>query len=103
LGTLQVSRNEVVDAIDKCIGMAETIQRHLFWKQTANPFYYLIIVVPFLVRIPFLILQRAGLPEQVEQTLWGHIVKAALLLILALVFVHYGLKFKVSDLVGFLK
>jgi hypothetical protein len=103
LGHSSVSRHEVVDAIDKCIGMAETIQRHLFWKQAANPLYYLIIVVAFLVRIPFLVLQHAGLPEQVEQTLWGHIVKAVLLLILALVLVHYGFKFKLSDLVGFLK
>jgi hypothetical protein len=103
LGHSSVSRHEVVDAIDKCIGMAETIQTHLFWRQAANPFYYIIIVLAFLIRTPFLVLQYAGLPEEVEHTVWGHVLKAGLLVILTLVFFHYGLRFTLSDLFTFLK
>jgi type VI protein secretion system component VasF len=83
--------------------MADGVKEPLFWKQAANPLYYIIITLAFLIRTPFLVLQQAGLPKVVEYTLWGQAAKAVLLVILAFIFVHYGLKFKLSDLIGFLK
>jgi len=102
-GHSSVSRHEVVDGIDKCIGMALTVQDHLLWRQVLNPFHYLIVVLAFAIRTPFLILETAGLPKEVERTLWGQIVKATLLVLLALVLFHYGFKFNVANLISFFK
>jgi hypothetical protein len=103
IGHSGVSRHEVVDAIDRCIGMSDSVQSRLFWKQAANPLYYLIVFLAFVIRAPFLVLRQAGIPKEVEHTLWGHIVKALMLALLLLAFVRYGLKFSLGDLVGFLK
>lgn len=103
LGHSSVSRQEVLDAIDKCIGMAESIQSRLFWKQAVNPLYYLILTVAYLIRIPFLILEQAGLPEEVEHTLWGHIIKVVILVGVALLCVRFGLNITLKDLIAFVK
>ena len=83
VGQSLVPKAAVVDAMDKCIGMAQSLQEHLFWKQAVNPLYYLIMAAGFVLRIPFLILEEAGLPNEVEKSVWGQIFKVLEFLALA--------------------
>lgn len=103
VGQSSVPKAEVVDAIDKCIGMAQNLQEHLFWKQAVNPLYYLIMAAGFVLRIPFLILEQAGLPHEVEKSVWGHIFKVLEFLALAWVALHYGLKVDAAELLKLVK
>jgi hypothetical protein len=103
IGHSSVSKAEVVDAMDKCIGMAQNVQEHLFWKQAVNPLYYLIMAAGFVLRIPFLILEEAGLPHDAEKSVWGHIFKVLEFVALAWVGLHYGLKIDAAALLRLVK
>lgn len=88
---------------NKCIGMAQSMQEHLFWKQAVNPLYYVIMAAGFVLRIPFLILEQAGLPHEVEKSVWAQIFKVLEFVALAWVGLHYGLKVDSAELLKIVK
>jgi len=102
-GRGSITRVEIMDAINKCIGAAELAERNLLWKQALNPIYYLAVILGFVLRIPFMMLQQAGIPKEVENTVWGHAMKFTFFIMLLIVCARYGLKISVSDLLPFLK
>jgi hypothetical protein len=103
LGHTSVSKVEVVDAINKCIGMAQSLREHLFWKQAVNPLYYVVMAAGFVLRIPFLILEQAGIPHEVEKSVWGQIFKVLEFVALAWVGLHYGLKVDPAEFLKIMK
>jgi hypothetical protein len=103
IGHCSVPKADVVDAVDRCIGAAQTQQEQLFWKQALNPLYYLTVAAGFVLRIPFLILEQAGLPRDVEKSVWSNIFKILEFIALAWIGVHYGLKIDLSEVLKTLK
>jgi hypothetical protein len=97
-GPYTITESDVAGAIEQCIGMAKHIQKVQFWKQAINPFYYLIETAAYLLRVPFLILQRAGLPEAMEHTQGAYAIKAAMLVLALLLLARYGFNLTMSDL-----
>lgn len=96
-GHTRISCQDILDCLDKCIGTAQTLQTRLLWRQFLNPFWYIIEGFAYIVRIPFVILRRAGLPASVEQTVWAHFVKAVFLLVILGACAYFGIRVTVGD------
>ena len=56
-GHSRVPREQVIDAINRCIGAAKAQRERLLWRQALNPFWYIVEMFAFLLRVPFLILR----------------------------------------------
>ena len=74
-----ISRERIEDTLNLGIGLAQAWKRREKWR-TFNPLYWLIALVAFAVRIPFLILCQAGLPPKVEENVVAHVIKTLLTL-----------------------
>lgn len=102
-GHSQLPQQDVLDGIDRCLAQATTVKKHLFWHQLVNPVWWITEVIAYVLRIPFVILRRAGVPASVEESIWGNIVKAVFLLILILISIRWGLGLSAKDLLSFFK
>ena len=76
-----VTPEEVLNAITQSLSAAEHIKNQLLWRQALNPVWYLTITVAYILRIPFVILESAGLPKDVEKSIWAHICQGSLPLV----------------------
>ncbi len=103
VGYGSASKGEIIDKVDECIGMTENLQRRLLWREALNPFWYLIRGIAMLIRVPFVILEHAGLPQSVEESLWGHIIKVVLVIALLPGATYFGVKLTLGDVLKVLK
>lgn len=63
-----------LNAIDRCIGAAEQAKRAGLIRLLV-PIYWLVDIPALAVRWPWLILERAGLPPDIERHAWSNVVK----------------------------
>lgn len=102
-GHSRIPKQDAFDRIEIALASATTMRKEFLWKQALNPVWWLIEIVAYILRIPFLILQRAGLPEAVEESIWGHIVKVVFFLVLVLLSVRFGFDLTAKDILRFFK
>lgn len=102
-GHARMPRRQILDTIDRCLATATLLREKLFWTQILNPVWWVTEVVAYVIRVPFLILRRAGLPATVEESVWGHVVKVLILIALIVASVHWGINVSARDLIHLLK
>ena len=66
--------------IDICIGAAKRAQRDGL-KRLLIPIYWLVDLPALMIRWPWLILEKAGLPPDIERNTWTYVLKVVLLLV----------------------
>jgi hypothetical protein len=101
MGHGRISRQKVLDVIDRCIGAAELAKRSAL-KRIFLPWYWVIDLPAVLIRVPFLILRRAGLPPSVEENIISHVIKVIFLIALMGAMAYFGYRMTVADAVKLL-
>ena|ERR1019366_5097266 len=102
-GHSTLPRRDVIDMLEHCIATATRLRKKLFWAQVLNPVWWVTEVVAYIIRIPFMVLRKAGLPASVEESIWGHVMKVAIFVLLVLASLHWGLKITAKDILQFIK
>lgn len=102
-GYSHLSKQRVLDTVERFLAEATALKRRLLWRQLLNPIWWIIEIVAYVLRIPFLILQRAGVPKTVEESIWGHMVKVVVFVVMILIGLHYGLNLSAKDLLSWIK
>lgn len=97
-GYRSLSQQEVYDNIERCLAFATATKKRLFWRQLLNPIWWLTEVIAYVLRIPFMILRRAGVPASVEESIWGHVVKVAFFIVLVAISIYFGLDLSGRDI-----
>jgi hypothetical protein len=102
-GYRRIYRQEVLDVVHRCIGAAEHNKKQAA-SRLKRPWFWIIDLIAFVIRMPFLILRKAGLPATIEENVWAQGVKVVFLVIfLWVVTVGFGQKVSVSELLKFFK
>jgi hypothetical protein len=84
LNRFQITANNLLDFIDRSIGIYESNNRPALLR-AINPFFYLGLALDLVARIPFVIIGRAGFNRQkVEESLAGRLVKESIYIVTAL-------------------
>lgn len=96
-------KQDVLDGINRCLAQAVAVKKTLFWHQLINPIWWVVEVIAYILRIPFMILRRAGVPAKVEESIWGHIVKIVVFIVIVLIGLHYGLNLSAKDVLNWVK
>ncbi len=73
-----------LDAIDRCIGAAD-VARHRALLRLVIPIYWLVDVPALAVRWPWLIMNRAGLPAEIESNVVSYVLRVLLFIAQALI------------------
>lgn len=97
MGHAPLSKQTILDAINRCIGTAMTLRRHAFWRLIL-PWYWIIDVPATIARIPFLILRQAGLPPKVEENIISQVIKFLLIMSMIATASYFGVKVTFPDL-----
>lgn len=77
IGHTSVSTNNVLDAIDKCIGAAGFVKRQLL-ARLVKPWCWLVDVPALIVGWPFAIMRKAGVPAKFVEGTSAQVIKAVL-------------------------
>jgi hypothetical protein len=77
VGYKYIAPQDVLDAIDKCIGAAGFVERRIL-ARVVRPWCWLVDVPALFVGWPFAILRRAGVPEKWVEGTGAQVVKAIL-------------------------
>lgn len=101
IGHAPLSKQEILDAIDRCIGTAITVRRHAFWRLIL-PWYWIIDIPATIARIPFLILRQAGLPPRLEENIISQVIKFLLIISMIATASYLGVKITFPDLLQFI-
>jgi hypothetical protein len=99
----EMAQQDILDGINRCLAQAETFKKLLFRKQFINPIWWVTEAIAYVLRIPFVILRKAGVPANVEESIWGHIVKILVFITMTLIGLHYGLNISAKDILGWVK
>lgn len=102
MGHGPVTRQRIMDQMNRCIGVAEATRRGQL-RRLFMPWYWFIDVPAFFVRLPFRILRAAGLPKNIEDHIAAHVVKAVLVGTLLLLGGFLGIRMTVPDLLTLFK
>ena len=99
MGHGRISRQKILDVIDRCIGTAQLAKKRAL-KRLLLPWYWIIDIPALIVRIPFLILRATGLPSSVEENVISHVVKIVLVAGFLAVAGYFGIRVTLSDLLN---
>ncbi|RKY89769.1 hypothetical protein DRQ11_00215 [candidate division KSB1 bacterium] len=102
LGHSHISNCKIIDMINIAKGQAAELRRKYFWK-LINPFHWLIEGLALIVRFPFLVLRRAGLPPKVEENLISQIIKGIFLVGILLLLLYKGIKLTHTEIFELIK
>ena len=84
LHRFQITANNLLDFIDRSIGIYESNMRPALFR-AINPFFYLGLAFDLVARAPFVLIGRAGFNrKKVEESLAGRMVKGSIYIITAL-------------------
>ena len=84
LHRFQITANNLLDFVDRSIGIYESNKRPALLR-AINPFFYLGLAFDLVARIPFVLIGRAGFNRQkVEESLAGRLVKGSIYIVTAL-------------------
>jgi hypothetical protein len=81
LHEFQISPNMLIDLVNRAIGIYERDKiRSIF--RTLNPLYWLLLILDYIMSIPFYILGKVGFnQDKLEQSFLGKLIKGLLYLI----------------------
>jgi hypothetical protein len=102
-GHSTISCDVIMDNIVKCLASAQATEKKQFYHQLVNPVWWLTEIIAYVLRIPFLILRRAGVPAKVEESVWGNIFKVAFLLLMIWLSLRYGFNLTAKDILNWIK
>lgn len=102
MGHRRLPEQRILDLIDRCIGTAELTKKEAL-QRLHKPWYWIIDIPAFLIRIPFLILRAAGLPRAIEENIISQVIKVVLLIATFIVLGYFGFRASLSDLVNLLR
>lgn len=94
-----IAQDRILDTINYCIGQASLLHRRAFWRMVC-PVYWPIDIIAFIIRLPFLILRRAGLPAKVEENVISQIIKTILTVGILLLLAYLGLEKYIGHALG---
>ena len=97
MGHGHIEKAQILDVIDRAIGTAELVKKRAF-RRMVNPVFWPIDLAAFIVRIPFLILRKAGLPASVEENVISNIIKGLMTLAILLLTAYLGLEKHIGDI-----
>jgi len=101
-GHSTMSKDMILDKIDQCIGAAKTLKRESLLRLVC-PINWVIDIPALIIRFPFLILRKAGLPAKVEENILSNIIKILLTIILVVLLVYFGLEKYIPDFLKIFK
>ena len=96
----QISLQEVRDVLNQYVGAATKMKTRA-WARVSRPWNWPVALIGWLIRAPFAILRRAGLPAKVEENLISQVIKVILLLGVLAILAYFGLS--AADVVNVLK
>jgi hypothetical protein len=102
-GHQPLPEQRILDTIDRCLAQAITVKNDLFRHQLINPVWWFTEIVAYVLRIPFLILRRAGVPAKVEESIWGNIFKVLFFLLMVWLSLRYGFNLTAKDILNWIK
>ncbi len=102
-GHSRIPKQRVLDFIDLCLARSIAAKKTLLRHQLINPIWWTIEIIAYILRIPFVILRKAGVPANVEESIWGHIIKILVFVTMILIALHYGLKLSAKDVLNWIK
>lgn len=102
-GHSTLSTDMIMDNINNCLAAATAAKKKLFWHQLLNPVWWFVEIVAYILRIPFMILRRAGVSAKVEESIWGNIVKVLFFIALIMISIYWSLDISAKDLLHFVK
>jgi hypothetical protein len=85
------SNMEVYDVLKRIEGQCELVLKEA-WSYWLRPWNWAIEFAAFIVRIPFLILRRAGLPPSIEENILSQVIKIVFMIIWLLLMIRFGLE-----------
>jgi len=92
----------IFDFVNTAIGAAHTAKRRGLVR-LLSPWYWVIDLTGFVLRVPFLILRQAGLPATVEENFAAMIIKVLEFALIVWVALRFGLRLSLDDLLGLVK
>jgi len=92
-----IGTSDIISYLDRAVGAAAEAKRKALYRLIL-PWYWIIDIPALLLRIPFLILRKAGLPASIEQTAWAYLVKVLILIGAAVYLAGKGLDVSLTDL-----
>ena len=102
-GHTPIPKQRILDTIDRCLAQAVAVKKQLFKHQLINPVWWVTEIIAYVLRIPFLILRRAGVPAKVEESLWGNIFKVMFFIFMVWLSLRYGLNLTGKDILNWIK
>lgn len=81
IGWAVLDRKTIIDTLIQSISVAEAARRNALIHMLL-PWNWIIDLCAFVIRVPFIILRRAGLPSQVEDNIISHALKIIAIIIL---------------------
>jgi len=81
LHSLEIDHRHLIDFIERSIGIYKRDKIKAFLR-TINPFYWIVLLLDFIVSIPFKILGKLGFnQEKLESSFFGKLIKGVLYLV----------------------
>lgn len=102
IGHKIIEKTMIIDAVEKSIAVARGAEKQVLihW---ACPWNWFIDLGALIIRIPFIILRRAGLPAKVEENIISHAIKVIFIIILITYLMYKGLKLETISWTEILK
>ena len=93
-----IGTSDIIGHLDRAVGAATEAKRKALYRLL--PWHWIIEIPALVLRIPFLILRKAGLPASIEQTAWAYLVKVLILIGAAAYLTARGLDISLTDLLA---
>lgn len=93
-----IKRIYILDCLNRAVGTAERAKHRALMRLC--PWYWVIDIPALALRVPFLILRRAGLPASIEENVGAYIIKVAILVVAAVYLTARGIDVTLTDLVS---
>lgn len=96
-GHRRIDRRKIIDCVEKAISTARKRQKEALFHSLC-PWNWIIDGCALAIRLPFLILRRAGLPPKVEENIISQVIKVASMIIIIGYVAYKGLKLDLGSL-----
>jgi hypothetical protein len=100
-GHHKIDQRTIIDCVEKAISTAKKREKEAL-RHWLYPWNWLIDGFALIIRLPFVILRRAGLPPKIEENIISQVIKIISLIIIVGYIAYKGLKIDVGTLLKFL-
>lgn len=91
IGHKVIERTLIIDTVEKSVTIAKKTKKEALFHWP-YPWNWIIDLCALVIRIPFIILRRAGLPDKIEENIIAHVVKIIFVIILVSYLTYKGLR-----------